>query len=37
MVILAIGVENSLDLSIERPHHANAREHGWASKPHDKD
>jgi hypothetical protein len=29
MVVFAIGVKYSLDLSVERPHHPNTREHRW--------
>ena len=37
MRILALGVENSLNLSIERPHDADPREHRRASQRHDQD
>lgn len=36
MVVFAIGVENSLDAAIQGPHDADAREHGWSAKLHDK-
>jgi len=35
MVLFPIRVEDSLDLSIERPHDADAREHGWPAQSRD--
>jgi hypothetical protein len=32
MVILAIGIEHALDVTVKRPHYADPREHRWAAR-----